>query len=238
MPDRCSLHVDTLTMRFPIEEREHTVFEDFELCLDAEGFTVLLGRSGCGKTTLLRLLSGLIAPTAGQIHKPAGIRMGMMFQEARLLPWLSCEKNVTLGLKKPDMEKVREILKLVGLEGFAGAYPDQLSGGMQQRAALARTLIRDSNLILMDEPFAALDAFTRQNMQKELLRIRKESGCGVILVTHNIDEALLLADRIVLLPSGGGELRDYELPVQNGERDILTEPYIGIKKEIQALMRG
>ncbi len=236
MPD-CSIYFEHLAMRFEIEDREHEVFEDLNLCMDPKAFTVLLGRSGCGKTTLLRLLSGLIEPSAGSIHKPEDLQMGMMFQEARLMPWLNCEKNVTLGMKKPDMQRVRDILKLVGLEGFGGAYPNQLSGGMQQRAALARTLIRDSKLILMDEPFAALDAFTRQSMQQELLRIRRESGCGVILVTHNIDEALLLADRILLLQEGKA-LRDYTLPPQNGGRDILTEPYIGIKKEVQELLKG
>jgi sulfonate transport system ATP-binding protein len=152
------------------------------------------------------------------------------------MPWLTCEKNVTLGLRHPPAGKVRDMLRLVGLEGFAGAYPAQLSGGMQQRAALARTLMRDAGLILMDEPFAALDSFTRETMQQELLRIRRERGCGVILVTHSIDEALILGERVVLL-SGGVAARDWVLPRQEGARDLLSPPYLDLKKDILKTMK-
>ena len=153
------------------------------------------------------------------------------------MPWLTAERNVTLGIRHPSPEKARDMLRLVGLTGFERAYPAQLSGGMQQRAALARTLMRDAQLILMDEPFAALDSFTRETMQKELLRIRREKGCGVILVTHNIDEALILGDRIVLL-SGGQAARSYELPRQDGCRDILSEPFLSIKKSVIEAMKS
>lgn len=234
MPD--AIQIRSMTMTFPLPQRELTVFDGLNLTLDPSDFTVILGRSGCGKTTLLRLLMGLLTPTGGTIEMPEGIHPGLMFQEARLMPWLTCEKNISLGLKNPDSAQLRDLIQLVGLTGFENAYPDQLSGGMQQRAALARTLLRDSNLILMDEPFAALDAFTREMMQHELLRIRAQRHCGVILVTHNIDEALLLADRIILV-SAGQILRDQHLPEQNGYRDILTEPYITIKKEIQQQMK-
>lgn len=234
MPDK--IRFSSLDMIFPLADRQVEVFRNFNLELDPKEFTVILGRSGCGKTTLLRLLSNLIEPTAGKIEMPENTNIGLMFQEARLMPWLTCEKNIALGLKNPDPGQIAEILELVGLKGFEKAYPDQLSGGMQQRAALARTLIRHSNLILMDEPFAALDAFTRETMQKELLRIRAERDCGVVLVTHNIDEALMLADRIVLL-SGGESLKEYVMPCRDCVRDILTEPYISYKKEIQELIR-
>ncbi len=225
-----------LTKTFRIARGEVPVLRGLNLALDPSGITVLVGRSGCGKTTLLRLMAGLLAPTSGRIAMPEGLKTGMVFQEARLMPWLTCEKNVTLGLKRPPPGKARDMLRLVGLEGFAGAYPAQLSGGMQQRAALARTLMRDAGLLLMDEPFAALDSFTRETMQQELLRIRRERGCGVILVTHSIDEALILGERIVLL-SGGTAVRDYALPRQSGARDILSPPFLRVKKDILTTMK-
>ena len=234
MPDK--IRINNLDMVFALADRELEVLKNFNLELDPKQFTVILGRSGCGKTTLLRLLMKLIEPTGCEIKMPPDINTGLMFQEARLMPWLNLEKNVALGLKESQPKQLAEILELVGLKGFEKAYPHQLSGGMQQRASLARTLIRDSNLILMDEPFAALDSFTRETMQNELLRIRKERSCGVILVTHNIDEALLLADKILLL-NGKNDIKEYTLPEQNGQRDILSQPYIAIKKEIQYLMK-
>lgn len=225
-----------LCKRFQIETGQVEVFDNLNLTLDSNAFTVLVGRSGCGKTTLLKLLAGLIEPDSGSIRLPDGAVTGMMFQEARLMPWLALEKNITLGMKKPSVQKTNDMLRLVGLSGFEKAYPSQLSGGMQQRAALARTLMRDTSLVLMDEPFAALDSFTRENMQREVLRIRREQGSGFVLVTHNIDEALILGERIVLL-SGGKAHKDYQLPVQNGERDILSPPYLDIRKDILRTMK-
>ncbi len=186
-------------MTFQIDGGTVRVFEKLNLQIDPSEFTVLIGKSGCGKTTLLRLIAGLEQPTGGEIMIPPELKIGTVFQEARLMPWLTCEKNVLLGLKDKSKKDAAEILNLVGLQGFEKAYPSQLSGGMKQRAALARTLIRSSNLLLMDEPFSALDDNTRAALQQELLRIRKETGAGIIFVTHNIEEATTLGDRIITL---------------------------------------
>lgn len=191
-----------MSKSYTVDERTIQVFDHLNLEIDPEEITVLIGKSGCGKTTLLRLLAGLEQPTEGEIRIPGSLQIGMVFQEPRLMPWLTCEKNVMLGMEKADREETKKVLKLVGLEGFEKAYPSQLSGGMQQRAALARTLIRKSNLILMDEPFAALDSFTRQAMQQELLRIRKETNTGIVFVTHDMAEAMTIADRIITVGNG------------------------------------
>lgn len=187
---------------YTLNDKKVTVFENFSMEFDPEMINVIIGKSGCGKTTLLRMIAGLEKPDSGELIIPEELKVGMVFQEDRLMPWLSCEKNVTLGLKGVDRNAVYSVLETVGLKGFEKAYPSQLSGGMRQRVSLARMLIRDSNLLLMDEPFSALDAFTRKEMQEELLRMRKEMNAGIIFVTHDMNEAMLLGDRIITL---GGE---------------------------------
>lgn len=189
--------IRNVAKRYLVDDRDVTVFDDLDLEINPDEITVLIGKSGCGKTTLLRLLAGLEKPDAGEILIPENRHIGMVFQEPRLMPWLNCEKNVTLGMTKNSRSEAAEILKMVGLEGFEKAYPSQLSGGMKQRVAFARTLIRKPDLILMDEPFAALDSFTRKDMQQELLKIKEETGAGIIFVTHDMDEAMTLGDRVI-----------------------------------------
>lgn len=186
---------------FQVEDRQHIVLDDFSLTIPADGITVLLGRSGCGKTTLLRLIGKLDTPDAGEIVFPAQAKTAFVFQEARLMPWLTVWKNIAFGLKKKeiDEQEIKHLITLTGLDGFAYALPQQLSGGMRQRCALARALALHPRFLLMDEPFAALDYFTREKMQQALLDIHKQTSCGILFVTHNIDEALTLGDRIVVL---------------------------------------
>ena len=196
-----TIEICNLRKAFHVDGRELVVLENLSLSVPAHEITVLLGRSGCGKTTLLRLIGGLDQDYTGTITTPHNARPAFVFQEARLMPWLTVAQNIAFGLKKKNIQadKIRHLISLTGLEGFAEALPRQLSGGMQQRTALARALSLEPGFILMDEPFAALDHFTREKMQQVLLDIHKQNRCGVLFVTHSIDEALAIADRIVIL---------------------------------------
>ena len=173
-------------------------------------FICLIGPSGCGKSTFLRLVAGLIEPTEGTLYldgeeiKKPGYERGLVFQDPTLFPWLNIYENVAFGLKmrhifKEKKDEVEEFIKLVKLEGFEKSLPHHLSGGMAQRAGLARALVNHPKVLLLDEPFGALDAFTRMNMQDELLRIWKERGTTMIMVTHDVDEAVYLSDRIFVM---------------------------------------
>ena len=196
-----TIEIINLSKFFLVEGRKHTVFDNLNLTVPANEITVLLGRSGCGKTTLLCLISGLDWDYSGTIQTPPDSRTAFVFQEARLMPWLTVSQNISFGLKKKEIDPkvIDRLISLTGLEGFSEALPRQLSGGMQQRTALARALALDPSFILMDEPFATLDHFTREKMQQVLLEIHQSSHCGVLFVTHSIDEALAIADRIVIL---------------------------------------
>ena len=188
---------------------------DISLALDAGSFTVLVGPSGVGKSTLLRILGGLLQPTAGEVlldGQPPAARpepIGIVFQRDNLMPWRTAYENVRLPLELlgiPAVERVDELLQLVGLEGFEQAYPAQLSGGMAQRVALARALVHQPDLLLLDEPFGALDALTRERMAQELLRIWRAVPVTVFMVTHSIHEAVLLADRVLVMSGHPGRL--------------------------------
>lgn len=194
----------------------------------AEEFVCLLGPSGSGKSTLLRLLAGLLTPTRGQIVFAAGrpARIGMVFQQANLMPWRTVLANIMLPLEIQGVEaklarqRALEMIQLVGLQGFEMAWPRDLSGGMAQRVALARALVHDPDLLLLDEPFGALDALTRERMWDELLRIWQERRKTVLMVTHSISEALFLADRVLVLSQRPGRVKlDLKVDLPRPRRD-------------------
>ncbi len=176
------------------------VLDGVDLEIGAGEFVALIGRSGSGKTTLLRMLAGLDSPDEGSIELPS--RRAVVFQEPRLLPWRRVWRNVALGLKRDGRRSAVEALREVGLAHRIEAWPLTLSGGEAQRAGLARALVRSPELLLLDEPLGALDALTRLRMQRLLAELWARHGCAVLLVTHDVDEALLLADRVVLLDEG------------------------------------
>jgi NitT/TauT family transport system ATP-binding protein len=187
-------------------------------------FTCLIGASGCGKSTLLSLVAGLDQPTAGSISTGGG-RVTLMFQEPALFPWLTAARNVELALRARGVPKARrrercaELLDLVDLGGFGGKRPHELSGGMRQRVALARALAQDADVLLMDEPFGALDAMTRDLLHEELERIWGQQALTVLFVTHNVREAVRLGDRVVVLSSRPGRvIEEYRVPREGPRR--------------------
>lgn len=206
-------------------------------------FVSIIGSSGCGKTTLLRLIGGLDQPQNGQLllnDEPiAGPdpERGYVFQQGSLFPWLTVEQNIAAGLKarhvyREQKEKVAEYIHLIGLDGFEKAFPHQISGGMAQRVAIARALINNPSVLLMDEPMGALDSFTRADLQNKLLEIRAQNDATMILVTHDVDEAIYLSDRIVIMtprPGKISEIMDVKLP---HPRDRGGVEFTNLRREI------
>lgn len=224
-----------------------------DLSINAGAFVSLVGPSGCGKSTLLKVLADLMPPTAGKVlidgAQPSVLRqagrIGLVFQQANLMPWLTIEKNVCLlrDLVRQHKENaggtqsinVAELIEIVGLKGFENKLPHQLSGGMQQRAALARALALDPSVLLMDEPFAALDEITRDRMAFELMRIWQQYQKTVIFVTHSLAEAVFLSDRVVLMSARPGRIHktyDIDLPRPRNEETRLSDAFLALVAEI------
>jgi len=209
-----------VSKRFAVNGQDFTALHDISLALREGEFTAIVGASGCGKSTLLRLLVGLDRDFEGGITvdgRPLagiGADRGIVFQEHRLFPWLNVRQNIALGLANDNgtaaghARLVQEHIELVGLKGFEQALPHQLSGGMAQRVAIARGLVSSPRILLLDEPFGALDALTRRQMQEELLRIRARRTVTMLLVTHDVDEAVFLADRVVVMQPRPGRIHD------------------------------
>lgn len=219
--------------RYKVDGKTVQVLSGIHMKVPKESITVILGKSGCGKTTLLRLVGGLEEPDGGEILYGESHRTAFVFQEPRLMPWLNVADNIRFGLKKKEMDpdEIQSIIHTVGLDGFEKAYPSQLSGGMQQRTSIARALAYRPSFIMMDEPFAALDYFTREQMQKELLRVQRIQGASILFVTHSIDEALLLGNKIIIIENGRVKT-EFELPKTEKFRNLLDETFIELKRDI------
>lgn len=217
-------HAGTLAIRglnkqYEVKGEALPVLQDIHLTIEPGEFVSIVGSSGCGKSTLLRLVIGLEGDYEGEIllnGQPivgTSLDRGIVFQEHRLFPWLTVEKNVALGLLNSDLTEgqqratVRDHIALVGLQGFEKAYPHQLSGGMSQRVAIARALVNRPDILLLDEPFGALDAMTRAHLQQELHRVWQQEGITMILVTHDVEEAVYLGDKVVVMEPRPGRVR-------------------------------
>ncbi|MBN1955439.1 MAG: ABC transporter ATP-binding protein [Anaerolineae bacterium] len=242
------LVVEKLAMAYRQSRRRLPVLAEVAFQAAEGEFLCLVGPSGCGKTTLLRLIAGLERPEAGGVYL-AGVpmdrprrRVGFLFQEPRLMAWRTVAANVALPLEisgTPRVEvarRVQSLLDWVGLAGFAAAYPAQLSGGMAQRVALARALVYDPQLLLLDEPFGALDALTRERMAQELLRIWQARRKTVVMVTHSVPEAVLLADRVLVLgprPASVVAEVNVGLPRPRGEAVLETPAFAALARRVR-----
>ncbi|RLM95276.1 ABC transporter ATP-binding protein [Haloarcula sp. Atlit-7R] len=212
--------VDGIGRRYDTPQGSVQALQDVSFDVSAGEFVCIVGPSGSGKTTLFRIIAGLEPATAGTVYlggdpvEGPGPELGLVFQEYHLFPWRTVSGNVGFGLEKQGVnserrqQRVDELLELVGLDGFADSYPRDLSGGMKQRVALARALAVDPDLLLMDEPFGAVDAQTKRMLQDELLDIWSETGKTILFVTHDVEEAVKLADRVIVMASEPGRIRE------------------------------
>ena len=250
MPHAGTLELQALSKQYSLKGSTLPVLDDVSLSIRPGEFVSIVGASGCGKSTLLRLVVGLEAGYQGEIRLDGqritgpSLQRGIVFQEHRLFPWLTVEQNVGLGLlnapagKAEKREAVREHVRLVGLEGFEGAYPHQLSGGMSQRVAIARALVNRPEVLLLDEPFGALDLLTRHHLQQELQRIWQSEGITAILVTHDVEEAVYLGDRVVVMqPRPGRIKRVIDVPLAR-PRDRQGAGFGAIEDEVRGELRA
>ncbi|WP_213736148.1 ABC transporter ATP-binding protein [Bradyrhizobium sp. dw_411] len=244
-----ALHPETLTVRgvtkrFAVGDDEVEALAPVDLTIPQGEFVCLIGASGCGKSTLLRIIAGFEEPSTGEalidgktITGPGSDR-GMVFQDYALFPWMTVRENISFGprqrqLLRGEIEKITdEFVRMVGLTPFADRYPSQLSGGMKQRVAIARVLANNANILLMDEPFGALDALTREQLQHELLQIWTRTGVTTIFVTHSVEEAVLLADRVLVMSAGPGRIdSDFRIELTR-PRDVSSPEFNALRRAI------
>ena len=224
-----------------------TALEGINIDINDGEFISIVGPSGCGKSTLLRLIAGLIPPTQGEVYldgkpiKGTSSNRGMVFQDPTLFPWLTVEDNVSFSLKvlgnrKEKRDQVEKLIKVVGLEDFKNSYPHQLSGGMAQRVSLIRTMINEPEVFLLDEPLAALDAFTRMNMQDELLAMWKANNHMMIMVTHDIDEAIYMSTRVIAMAPRPGRIKENIFIDMPFPRNRTSDEFMNYRKQIMEIL--
>jgi NitT/TauT family transport system ATP-binding protein len=244
------IEVKNVTFEYEVDKGRVLAIKDINFSVRQSEFLCLLGPSGCGKTTILNILAGLLHPTVGEIRIDGTAldanrqNRGVVFQDfAQLVPWRTAKHNVEFGLEMRKVDKATrqdtalEFLRLVGLEKFADVFPHQLSGGMQQRVAIARSLAYNPQVLLMDEPFAALDAMTRDDMQKLLTDIWQKTKKTIVYITHNVAEAVYLGDKVIVLNAHPGTVKaelTLDLP---RPRDPLSEPFVETQREIMRHLR-
>jgi nitrate/nitrite transport system ATP-binding protein len=246
------LSIENVGMEFDTKRGRFEALRNVDLTIDRGEFVTLIGHSGCGKSTLLNMVAGLLYPTKGALIcdnreiKGAGPDRGVVFQNHSLLPWLTCFENVYLAVervfgenesKAQLKERTAKVLDLVGLTPAAQKHPDEISGGMKQRVGIARALSIEPKILLMDEPFGALDALTRARLQDELMGIVKATGSTVLMVTHDVDEAVLLSDRIVMLTNGPsatiGQIVNVDLDRPRDRLKLVAHPkYIDCRRQV------
>ena len=249
-----AVFIDGVTVRFETDSGDVTALENVSVEIGEGAFLTMLGPSGCGKSTLLRLVADLVPPTVGQVSVHGGTTeqartnrdLAFVFQDATLLPWRSAIDNVRLPLEvgRRNLSAQRqaspeELLALVGLAGREDALPHELSGGMRQRVAIARALVCQPRLLLMDEPFGALDEITRDNLNGELLRIWRETGITIVFVTHSIPEATFLGQKVLMLAANPGRVRDLvevEVPYKGALRDRDSAEFTKVTAHLRAVL--
>ena len=242
------IHIRNVDKRFATADKEVVALDDINLTIPAGQFVCLLGPSGCGKSTLLNAIAGFSLPSSGDILvdgqpvREPGPDRGMVFQEYALFPWMTVEQNIRFGLEikrlgqREMAEKVDALLAMLSLSDFRHRFPKDLSGGMRQRVAIARVLALDSPIMLMDEPFGALDALTRRNLQDELLKLWAELKKTIIFVTHSIEESIYLADRTIVLTYRPGRIkRDVHIDMER-PRDPSAPGFNALKRELAELV--
>jgi NitT/TauT family transport system ATP-binding protein len=242
--------VRALRKRFSDIARQEEVIalDGLDLAIAEDEFLTILGPSGCGKTTLLNIVAGFERASSGDLRlddvpiRGPGPDRGVVFQEYALFPWLTVEQNIEFGLRERRVRKaerrarVHHLIASVGLAGFEKRYPQELSGGMRQRVALGRVLVNDPKILLMDEPFAALDAQTRTLMQEELLRVWSRDRRTALFVTHNIEEALLLGDRVVVMTARPGRIKEIVAVDLPRPRDVTSPDFNAMRRRVSALL--
>jgi nitrate ABC transporter ATP-binding subunit len=238
------LAVRGVTKRFAAGDEEIEALARVDLTIQEGEFVCLIGASGCGKSTLLRIVAGFEEPSTGEVQvngmpiEGPGRDRGMVFQDYALFPWMTVKQNIGFGprqrsLARDEIEHISsEFVRLVGLEKFADRYPSQLSGGMKQRVAIARVLANNANILLMDEPFGALDALTREQLQNELLQIWARTRVTVIFITHSVEEAVMLADRVLVMSAGPGRIVN-DVPIDLPRpRDVSSPEFNEVRRDL------